>query len=138
MGRILALDIGDVRIGIAVSDLMKIIANPLETYVRKKTDADYDYIANLVKTMEVDLVVSGLPKSMNNSENAQTGKTREFVDNLSKKITVPITFIDERLTTVAAERVLIEGNVRRENRKNVIDKVAATIILQNYLDYYKK
>ncbi|MEG2015275.1 MAG: Holliday junction resolvase RuvX [Clostridia bacterium] len=134
----MALDVGDVRIGIAVSDSMCIIANPLETYTRKGTDVDFTYIVNLAKDKEVSLFVSGLPKSMDNSENAQTAKTRVFIDGLQRFTDVPVKFIDERLTTVSANRVLIEGNVRRENRKGVIDKVAATIILQNYLDYYYK
>lgn len=138
MGRILALDVGDARIGLAVSDLMGIIANPLQTYHRVNIDSDVDYIIKVARDNEVELVVSGMPLSMNGNENAQTVKTRDFIDQFSKKSPLPVKFIDERLTTVSAERVLIEGNVRRENRKGVIDKVAATIILQNYLDYYKK
>lgn len=134
----MALDVGDARIGLAVSDLMGIIANPLETYFRKKNDSDFQYIADLAKAKETELIVCGLPVSMNNSENEQTAKTRAFVEKLGNYTTLPVKFIDERLTTVSAEKVLIEGNVRRENRKGVIDKVAATIILQNYLDYYKK
>ena len=117
----MALDVGDVRIGVAVSDLMGIIANPLETYTRKgDITRDVNYIVQLAKAHEVSLFVSGLPLGLNGLENEQTRKTREFMD--------------ERFTTLSAERVLIEGNVRRENRKKVIDKVAATIILQNYLD----
>ncbi|HPG92578.1 MAG TPA: Holliday junction resolvase RuvX [Clostridia bacterium] len=138
MGRILALDVGDARIGLAASDLMQIIANPLETYHRKKNDNDFLYIADLAKQKEVELIVCGLPLGMNNLENEQTQKTRAFIEKLSKFTNLPVRFIDERLTTVSAEKVLIEGNVRRENRKGVIDKVAATIILQNYLDYYKQ
>ena len=135
MGRIMALDVGDVRIGIAVSDLMGIIANPLETYTRKGVlDTDVQYIAKLVQEKEVTQIISGLPLSLNGSENQQTAKTREFIDRLADFCNVPIEYLDERFTTLSAERVLIEGNVRRENRKKVIDKVAATIILQNYLD----
>lgn len=135
MGRIMALDVGDVRIGIAVSDLMKIIANPLETYVRKgDVERDARYIADLAEQNQVDKIVSGLPLSLDGCENVQTAKTREFVDILRSVCAIPIEFLDERFTTLSAERVLIEGNVRRENRKKVIDKVAATIILQNYLD----
>ncbi len=135
MGRIMALDVGDVRIGIAVSDLMGIIANPLETYTRKgDLTKDAKYIADLAKSKEVSLFISGLPLSLNGGENEQTIKTREFVDELTKHTDIPVKYMDERFTTLSAERVLIEGNVRRENRKKVIDKVAATIILQNYLD----
>ena len=135
MGRVMALDVGDVRIGVAVSDLMGIIANPLETYTRKGDVAkDAIYIANLAKQHEVDLFVCGLPLGLNGKENEQTQKTRAFIEELQKHTEILVRFMDERFTTLSAERVLIEGNVRRENRKKVIDKVAATIILQNYLD----
>jgi putative Holliday junction resolvase len=135
MGRVMALDVGNVRIGIAVSDLMGIIANPLETYTRKCNLAvDAQYIADLAKQKEVSLFVSGLPLSLSGGENEQTLKTREFIDELQKHTDIPVKYLDERFTTLSAERVLIQGNVRRENRKKVIDKVAATIILQNYLD----
>jgi putative Holliday junction resolvase len=135
MGRVMALDVGNVRIGIAVSDLMGIIANPLETYTRKGNLAvDAQYIADLAKQKEVSLFVSGLPLSLSGGENEQTLKTREFIDELQKHTDIPVKYLDERFTTLSAERVLIQGNVRRENRKKVIDKVAATIILQNYLD----
>ncbi len=129
------MDVGDVRIGVAVSDLMGIIANPLETYTRKDDiTRDVNYIVQLAKAHEVSLFVSGLPLGLNGLENEQTRKTREFVDALTAATDIPVKFMDERFTTLSAERVLIEGNVRRENRKKVIDKVAATIILQNYLD----
>ncbi len=135
MGRIMALDVGDVRIGIAISDMMGIIANPLETYTRKgNLSIDAKYIADLATSREVSLFISGLPLGLNGQENEQTTKTRMFIDELSKQSAIPIEFMDERFTTLSAERVLIQGNVRRENRKKVIDKVAATIILQNYLD----
>lgn len=131
----MALDVGDVRIGVAVSDLMGIIANPLETYTRKgDIEKDVGYIVALAKSHEVSLFVSGLPLGLNGQENDQTRKTREFIDALTAATDIPVKFMDERFTTLSAERVLIQGNVRRENRKKVIDKVAATIILQNYLD----
>lgn len=134
MGRILALDVGNVRIGIAVSDPMGIIANPLETYVRKGLQQDAEYVAKLAVGKDVSLIVSGLPLDLKGREMEQVAKTREFIDELSKHCDIPIEYLDERFTTVSAERLLIEGNVRREDRKKVIDKVAATIILQNYLD----
>lgn len=135
MGRIMALDVGNVRIGIAVSDLMGIIANPLETYVRKgDIQKDVRYIVELAKSKDVTLFVSGLPLDLKGRETEQVQKTREFVDALKAECDIPVKYLDERFTTLSAERVLIEGNVRRENRKKVIDKVAATIILQNYLD----
>ena len=136
MGRILCLDVGDVRIGLAMSDIMKIIANPLETLKRKDNQADFDYILNVCKQNDVELILSGLPLSLNGQENAQTQKTREFIEQLQSQTNIPIKFVDERLTTVSAQRVLIESGMRRENRKNVVDKVAAAIILQGYLDRF--
>lgn len=138
MGRVLALDVGDRRIGLAVSDPMKIIANPLETLFRKDLESDIEYLLGIINEKKVELIVSGLPVSLAAKETEQTVKTREFIEELKKHTDLPIRFIDERLTTSLSERVLIEGGVRRENRKQVIDKVAATVILQNYLDYYRK
>lgn len=131
----MSLDVGDVRIGIAVSDLMGVIANPLETYTRKgNLEVDAKYIVDLAKSKEVSLFISGLPLGLNGQENEQTTKTRLFIHELTRQCDIPVKYMDERFTTLSAERVLIQGNVRRENRKKVIDKVAATIILQNYLD----
>lgn len=131
----MALDVGDVRIGIAVSDPMGIIANPLETYTRRgDINRDAQYIVELAKTKEVSLFISGLPLGLNGQENDQTRKTREFIEAIKNFTDIEVKYLDERFTTLSAERVLIQGNVRRENRKKVIDKVAATIILQNYLD----
>ncbi len=131
------MDIGDVRIGLAISDLMGIIANPLETYVRKDFVKDIDYIVNLAKEMEVDTIVSGLPKNLNNQDSLQTQKVREFVEKLEEAWGKNVVFVDERFTTASAQRVLLEGNVRRGDRKKVVDKVAATIILQTYLEIKK-
>jgi len=138
MGRILALDVGDKRIGLALSDPLKMIANPLETLFRTTLNKDMAHLLDIINQKEVELIVCGMPVSMMAKETEQTIKTKQFVDELSKRTDLPIKLIDERLTTSSAERVLIEGGVRRENRKQVIDKVAATIILQNYLDYYHK
>lgn len=134
--RILALDIGDVRLGLAVSDPLGITANPLETYVRKKNDleADCAYIAALAREKGVEKMVLGLPINMDGTEGPRVEKTREFAACLAMHTDIPLDYQDERLTTVTAERVLIEQGVRREKRKEVIDKVAATIILRCYLD----
>ena len=131
------MDVGDVRIGLAISDLMGIIANPLDTYVRKNLKQDVDYIVNLAKEREVDVIVSGLPKNLNNQDSLQTQKVREFVDALEVAWGNKVVFVDERFTTASAQRVLLEGNVRRGDRKKVVDKVAATIILQTYLEIKK-
>lgn len=132
----IALDVGDVRIGVAVSDLLGITANPRETYVRKKGDtaADIAYFCEYAKKEDADAFVLGLPKNMDGTEGDRAVVTREFGDMLEKASGIPVYYQDERLTTVSAERMLIDADVRREKRKKVIDKVAATIILQAYLD----
>jgi len=135
----LSIDLGDVRIGLATSDSMGIIANGLETYQRKFIYKDVEYIANVAIQNNVKCVVMGLPINMNGTSGERVDKAKEFAQMLGDKFKelnyeCKIDFQDERLTTVTSERMLIEMGVRRENRKKVIDKVAATIILQTYLD----
>lgn len=132
----IALDVGDVRIGVAVSDLLGITANPRETYVRKKDNVAYDvaYFCDYARREDADAFVLGLPKNMDGSEGERARITREFGDMLKDASGLPVYYQDERLTTVSAERLLIEADVRRDKRKQVIDKVAATIILQSFLD----
>ncbi len=139
MERKIALDVGDVRIGVAVSDLLGITANPRETYVRKKgdTNADIAYFCEYAKREEADAFVLGLPKNMDGTEGDRAVVTRQFGDMLQEASGLPVLYQDERLTTVSAERMLIDADVRREKRKKVIDKVAATIILQSYLDSHR-
>lgn len=136
--RKMALDYGEVRIGIAFSDLLNIIANGYESYTRKNLESDLDYLTTLARTHEVDEIILGLPVNMDGSEGERAQATREFGDLLGKRSNIKISYLDERLTSVSAERLLIEADVRRENRKKIIDKVAATIILQNYLDMKSK
>ncbi len=132
--KILALDIGTVRIGIATSDIMEIIASAHEVYRRKFLKADVSHIAEIVKNLDVGEVVIGLPLKMDGSEGQSVEMAREFGDALKEQISVPIIYQDERLSTVSAERILIESGMRREKRKDKIDSIAATIILQTYLD----
>ena len=123
------------RIGLALSDITGIIASGYETYTRKGVPQDYEYIRDFIIKNSVDGVVLGLPVNMDGSEGPRVRITRQFGEELKEFIpNIPMTFLDERLTTVQAERMLIEGGVRREKRKKVIDKVAATLILQAYLD----
>lgn len=132
----IALDVGDVRIGVAVSDLLGIAANPRETYWRKKgdTDADIRYFCEYAKKEDADAFILGLPKNMDGTEGDRAVITREFGTALEEASGIKVIYQDERLTTVTAERMLIDADVSREKRKQVIDKVAATIILQSYLD----
>lgn len=134
MGRILALDVGDVRIGIALSDLLKIIATPYATYARKSAAVDIRYICDLIKEKEVELICCGLPIMLDGSDSIQTTKVRQFIQQLQNIVKIPIVFTDERLSTYSAEQALLESNMSRQKRKEVIDKVAAAIILQQYLD----
>lgn len=136
--RTMSLDLGEVRIGIALSDIMNIIANGLETYNRQSIEKDVEHIANLVKEHNVKVIVLGLPINMDGTKGERVEKTYAFAEELKKVVDCKIEYMDERLTTVTAERVLIDGNVRREKRKQVIDKLAATIILQSYLDMKSK
>lgn len=132
--RILALDVGDVRVGIAYTDALELSVNPLESYKRKNVEDDYVYIADLINKYKIQKVVIGLPLNMDGTEGPRVESTKLFADNLRKYTDVPFDWQDERLTTVTAERLLIEQGMRREKRKNVIDKVAAMVILSSYLD----
>lgn len=131
--RIMALDVGDKKIGVALSDPLKITSQGLETYIRKDNDEDYKYFAELIKNNSVEILVAGLPKNMNGTEGPQAEKVKEFINKLKQYTDVRVDFADERLTTMEAEKMLISGDVSRKNRKKVIDKVAANLILQNYL-----
>lgn len=134
MTRILGLDIGDKTIGVAVSDPSLLLAQGLTTIIRESNKKDYSLLEEIIKEYEVKKVVVGLPKNMNNTIGPQGEKTIKFATKLGNKFRLEIIYQDERLTTVSAERILIQGNVRRENRKDYIDKIAATFILQSYLD----
>lgn len=132
--RAMGLDVGDKTIGVAVSDLLGLTAQGLETIRRTNKKADYARIGELIKEKDVSKIIVGLPKNMNGSIGPQGEKVLEFVEGLKNRFKVEIILWDERLTTVAAERSLIEADMRREKRKTVIDMVAATYILQGYLD----
>ncbi len=132
IGRIVALDVGDKRIGIAASDPTGTIASPLETYTRVGYGPDARYIAALCKRLDTSRVLLGLPLNMDGSAGAQVEKTQAF-GNILSQAGLQVLYTDERLTTVTAERALIEGNVRREERKLHVDKVAAAVILEQWL-----
>lgn len=138
MERILGLDVGDKTIGVAVSDLLQITAQGITTIRRIGKKKDFAEIENIINEYDIKKIVVGLPKNMNGSIGPQGEKVIEFGEKLKNKFNIEIIYIDERLTTVSAERILIEADVRRENRKKLIDKVAATYILQFYLDSIRK
>ena len=132
--RILALDHGTKRIGVAISDELKMIAQPLEFIPAEPFNAFLNRIQELLRAKEVDLIIVGMPRNMDGSYGPAALKVQEFVAALKTAVTTPITTWDERLTSVQANRFLIEGNVRREKRKEKVDKMAAAILLQSYLD----
>ena len=131
--RIVCLDIGDVRIGVAVSDPTGTIASPVEVIRRVGWGPDTQKIRAICDRYQTDRILSGLPLNMDGSEGFQAQKVRSFCEQL-KKAGLRVTFQDERLSTVWAERTLMESGVRRENRKEFVDQVAAVVILQGYLD----
>lgn len=130
----MGLDVGDKRIGIALSDETALIATPKETLERSGNRKDIAYLLELARREEVSEIVAGMPYSLDGSEGPQANKVMRFVEALKAQTQLPVTMWDERMTTVAAEWALLEGNVSREKRKQTIDKVAAALILQGYLD----
>lgn len=135
--RILGLDYGTKTIGVAISDALGWTAQGLETITRqdpRNLIASIDRVREIIEEYEVTKIVVGLPINMNNTEGERVKSTMYFVNRIAKELDIEVETFDERLSTVSAERILMEGNVRRENRKDHIDKIAASIILQTYLD----
>ena len=137
-GRIMGLDIGDKTIGVAVSDIMGITAQGVKTIRWESKKKDIEELKNIIKERQVNKIVSGLPKNMNGTLGPQGEKVLKLCELIKEETGLEIDFWDERLTTVAAERSLIEGDVSRKKRKKVIDMLAAVIILQGYLDSKSK
>lgn len=136
--RIMGLDFGSKTVGVAVSDPLLITAQGLEIIRRKEENKLRQTLARieeLIVEYQVEEIVLGLPKNMNASEGVRVELTNEFKEKLERRTGLPVNMWDERLTTVAADRAMMEAGVRRENRKQYVDKIAATFILQGYLDY---
>jgi putative Holliday junction resolvase len=132
--RIMALDIGDRTIGVACSDEGLILASPVETIQRRGPKADAIRVETLVRERGVTRVIAGLPLTLRGAEGPQSAKVMEFVETLKRRLKVPLELRDERLTTREAERTLIANDMSRARRKEIIDQMAAVLILQNYLD----
>ena len=142
--RILGLDYGTKTVGVAVSDPLEITAQPVETIERKSANKLRQTLARIEALIQayseqetqetVEKIVLGYPKNMNNTEGDRCEATQAFKEDLERRTGLEVILWDERLTTVEAERILIESGVRRENRKTYIDKMAAAVILQSYLD----
>ncbi|WP_171205006.1 Holliday junction resolvase RuvX [Ruegeria sp. HKCCA0235A] len=134
MSALMGLDLGEKTIGVAVSDRMRGVASPLETVRRKKFTLDSARLIEIVTDRKIGGILLGLPKNMDGSEGPRCQSTRAFARNLSRLTDLPIGFWDERLSTVAAEKALLEADTTRKRRGQVIDHVAASYILQGALD----
>jgi len=134
IGRAIALDVGDVRIGVAVSDPLGIIAQAHDVIQRRDTATDVEAVKAIVDGMGANKIVVGMPLNLQGQQGPQAQKVLAFIEALQAAVDVEIVTQDERFSTVSAERSLIQANVRRKKRKKVIDKVAAQQILQVYLD----
>jgi putative Holliday junction resolvase len=135
--RILGIDLGTVRIGFAVSDPLKMFATSIEEYKRKTLTRDIEHILELINEYEVDTIVLGYPLNMDGTKGPKCIETENFANELSQKTSIKIEYQDERLTTVSAQKMLIDSGCKLNKRRNVVDKVSASIILQAYLDRRK-
>ena len=134
-GRLLAMDVGARRIGLAVSDLLGITAQGIETLQRKNKRTDFEYLAKVIADYTVTEIVVGYPLRMSGVASAQTGHVETFAQDLEKKFGLPVHRWDERLTSVQAGRVLRESNISIEKRARAVDRLAAVLILQSFLDH---
>lgn len=132
--RIMALDIGDSKIGVAISDPLRIIAQGIDPVKRTNVSKDIEVIKELIEKYEIVKLVVGLPKTLEGEIGIQAQKVINFVELLASSLDVPVIFWDERYTTVVANKTLISADVRRNKRKEVVDKLSAVLILQGYLD----
>jgi len=134
---LIGLDLGTKTIGVAVSDTTLSVATPIKTIKRKKFSLDANHLLGIISNKNCCGIIIGLPKNMDGSEGPRAQSTRAFARNFSAKTELPITFWDERLSTVAAEKALLEADTTRKRRAEVIDHVAAAYILQGFLDRLK-
>lgn len=136
--RTMGLDVGSKTIGVAVSDELGFSAHPISTVRRRNLRADLQELTRIIKQQDVVRLIVGLPLNMNGSEGPRAGESRKLGEALSDHASLPVIYWDERLTSVAAEKSLIEADVSRKKRKEVIDQVAACLILQGWLDSQPK
>ena len=134
MGRILALDYGNKKIGVAISDPMKIIAKPLRIIINTKMEKIIDELNSLIEEFDIEIILVGMPITMKNTYSEQTDKVVQFIDYLQNNLKIKIDTYDERLTSKMAEKSLILQGIKTGHNKHEIDKAAAAIFLQNYLD----
>lgn len=141
-GRILAIDYGEKNLGLAISDTSKVFAEPWGKIVRENSESDFNKIECLIREQEIEEIVIGLPKNLDGSLGEKAKETIAFTKELKnflskKKLSLPVVFWDERLTSKEAEKVLLSANLSRKKRKDVRDQIAACLILQNYLERKK-
>ncbi|MDP4177514.1 MAG: Holliday junction resolvase RuvX [Bacillota bacterium] len=136
--RVIGLDVGDRTIGVAVSDPLGYTAQGITTIRRKSIENDLAELKDICDKYNADTLLVGLPKNMNGTLGPQSEKVMEFCEIVKEKIALPIKMWDERLTTVAAHRIMLEADLSRAKRKKIVDKIAATFILQGYLDSLSK
>lgn len=132
--RVMGIDYGDVRIGIALSDLLGITAQGYEVIDRRKVRDAVKRICEIAQAEEVERIVIGLPRNMNGTYGERAETSRVFAKEIESATQLPVELIDERLSTVSAQRILLEGDVSRAKRRKVVDKIAAAVILQSFLD----
>lgn len=135
--RILGLDFGSKTVGVAISDPLMITAQGVEIIRRdseNKIRKTLQRIEELIKEYEVEKIILGYPKNMNGTDGERVEKTMEFKEALERRTGLPVIMVDERLTTVSADKIMMESGIRRENRKEYVDEIAAMLILQNYLE----
>ncbi|WP_346920390.1 Holliday junction resolvase RuvX [Clostridium sp. UBA7339] len=136
--RVLGLDVGDRTIGVAISDPLGFTAQGITTIRRKKEEVDIEEIIKICNEYNVETIISGLPKNMNGTIGEQAEKVQRFCEALREHVNIEIKFWDERLTTRAAHMAMLEADMSRKKRKGLVDKIAATYILQGYLDSLSK
>ncbi|MBU0759657.1 MAG: Holliday junction resolvase RuvX [Candidatus Omnitrophica bacterium] len=134
MPRVLALDVGEKRIGIAISDALGMTAQGIETHTRGDVKSTLDRIRELVRGYDVATIVVGLPFNMNGTKGASAVLVESFIETLKNEFSVKVVTVDERLTTAQSERLLLEADISRKKRKTCVDKMAAQLILQTYLE----
>ena len=138
MNRILGIDFGEVRVGLAISDLTHTIASPFKTFTFKDYDDLILQLSNLIKEKDISEIVVGLPLNMKGKNTKQTQKVYEFIELLKSAFSYDIYLIDERLSSITAKKILQEMNIKTGHNKEKVDQISAAIILQEYLDSVKK
>lgn len=132
--RLLGLDVGDTTIGLALSDVMRTIASPFETIERTKFTKDMEKLSGIIEKQKIGGLIIGYPVNMDGSLGPRTQSTRTFVSNMSKTVKLPMLLWDERMSTMAVERTMLEADLSRERRAQLVDKLAASYMLQGFLD----